>query len=97
MRLYQGGNLSLGDFHLFLELKQNLDGHESKDYHEVGKVVIQCLVIQASDWYEQGIGKLILLYNKYPTRGGDYVEKLWNSITIKGVALQLNLNCSDMW
>lgn len=75
MPLYQGGNLSLGEFHLFPELKQILGGHESKDDHEVGKVVIQCLVTQDADWYEQGIRKLILLYNKYPTRGGDYVEK----------------------
>lgn len=48
---------------------------QSKDDYEVGKVVIQCLVTQDANWYEQGIGKLILLYNKYPTRGGDYVEK----------------------
>jgi hypothetical protein len=65
----------VGDFHLFPELKQNLGGHKSKDDHEVGKVVVQCLVTQAADWYEQGIGKLILLYNKYLTRDGDYVEK----------------------
>jgi hypothetical protein len=60
---------------VFPVLKQNLGGHRSKDDHEMGKVVIQCLVTQATDWYEQGIGKPILLHNKYPTRGGDYVEK----------------------
>jgi hypothetical protein len=32
------------------------------------------MITQDRDWYEQGTGKFILLYNKYPTRGGDYVE-----------------------
>lgn len=78
----------MGDFPLFPELKQIHGGHNSKDDHEVGKVT-HCLVTQDADWYEQEIGKLIFLYNKYPTRGGDYLEKYWDSITIKGAVLQL--------
>jgi hypothetical protein len=49
----------------------------------VRTVVIQKLIKQNADFYQQGIEKFVPPYYKYFTFGGSYVEMYWNSSTVK--------------
>jgi len=45
----------------------------------VEAVVIQWLIIQNTDFYQQGIEKFVAPYYKYLSFGGSYVDMWWDS------------------
>src|SRR5258705_10551213 len=63
------------DHHLFLHLKKHLGGQRHDDDDEVKTSVVQWLSNQAADFYEDGIQKLVVRYDKCLNTGGNYVEK----------------------
>jgi hypothetical protein len=50
-------------------------------------------------WHEQGIGKLVPWYDTRLSRGGDYVEKQWNSytVTLYCSLYGVNTKCMHCW
>lgn len=68
-------DLAPSDFHLFLHLKKHLAGERHDDDDGVKTAVLQWLTIQAADFYEDGMQKLVVRYDKCLNIGGIYVEK----------------------
>jgi hypothetical protein len=63
---------------LFTALKQNLGDHKFKDDREVYAFVTRWVIIRGTDWYKQGIGKFVPMYDCFGYVG-DYVEMQWDS------------------
>ncbi|GBN67091.1 hypothetical protein AVEN_27677-1, partial [Araneus ventricosus] len=63
------------DFHLFLKLKEFLEGKRFVSDEELGNAVITWLNELAADGYDMGILKIVDRYDKCLNVGGDYVEK----------------------
>ena len=63
------------DFHLFSPLKKFLAGQRFTCDDEVKAAVRQWFRSQTADFYHSGIAKLVLRWDKYLNRHGDYVEK----------------------
>lgn len=68
-------DLAPSDYHLFLYLKKHLGGQRHDDDDDVKTAVQQWLSNQAADFYEDGLQKLVLRYDKCLNIGGNYVEK----------------------
>jgi len=60
---------------LFLRLKKHLAGKKFEDDDEVQEEVVTWFKVQAADFYDSGIKKLVPRLNKYLDNAGDYVEK----------------------
>jgi len=63
------------NFHLFLHLKKHVAGKKFDDDDEVQEEVMTWFKVQAADFYDSGIQKLIPRLNKWLDNAGDYVEK----------------------
>jgi len=63
------------DFHLFLCLKKHLAGKKFDDNDEVQEDVMTWFKMQAADFYDSGIKKLVSRLNKYLDNAGECVEK----------------------
>ena len=68
-------DLAARDYHLFLHLKKFLDGKQFDDDDDLKDAVQKWLTSQAAAFYEEGIPKLVLCYNKCLNNGSEYVEK----------------------
>lgn len=68
-------DLAPSDYHMFLHLKKHLGGLRHNDDDAVKTTVLQWLSHQAADFYEEGIQKLVVRYDKCLNIGGNYVEK----------------------
>jgi histone-lysine N-methyltransferase SETMAR len=68
-------DLAPSDFHLFLSLKKFLGGQRFLNDDDVKEAVKKWLSSQAAMFYEEGIRKLVLRYDKCFNNGGTYVEK----------------------
>lgn len=68
-------DLAPSDYHLFLHLKQHLGGQRHDNDDDVKMTVMQWLTKQAADFFEEGLQKLIVRYDKCLNIGGNYVEK----------------------
>lgn len=70
-------DLAPSDYHLFLHLKKHLGGqrYDGDDDDDVKMAVLQWLANQAPGFYEDGIQKLVVRYDKCLNIGGNYVEK----------------------
>ena len=62
-------------FHFFLHLKKHLAGKNFDDDDEVQEQVMTWFKVQAADFYDSGIQKLVPRLNKCLDNAGDYVEK----------------------
>ena len=62
-------------FHLFSPLKKFLAGQRFTCTDEVKAAVRQWFRSQTADFYRRGIAKLVLRWDRYLNRHGDYVEK----------------------
>jgi hypothetical protein len=60
---------------LFLHLKKHLAGKNFDDDDEVQEEVMTWIKVQAADFYDSGIEKLVPRFNKYLDSDGDYFEK----------------------
>jgi hypothetical protein len=60
---------------LFLHLKKHLAGKNFNDDDEVQEKVMTWFKVQAADFYDSGIQKLVPRNNKCLEKAGDYVEK----------------------
>ena len=60
---------------LFLHLKKHLAGKKFDDDDEVQKEVMTWFKVQAADFYDSGIQKLVPRLNKCLENAGVYVEK----------------------
>jgi hypothetical protein len=67
--------LAPSDVHLFPKLKEFLGGTRFKS-DEVKDAVKEWLNGLAAEVYDEGIQKLVTLYNKCLNVGGDYVKKI---------------------
>ena len=63
------------DFHLFFHLKNYLTGKKFNEDDEKREEVILWFKVQAADFYDSGIQKLVPRLNKCLDNAGDYVEK----------------------
>ena len=64
------------DFHLFVHLKKYLGGKQFDDDDDDLKDAVQkLLTLQAAEFCEEGIQKLVPHYDKCLNNGGEYVEK----------------------
>ena len=63
------------NFHLFLHIKKHLAGKKFDYDDEVQVVVMTWFIVQAADFYDSGIQKLVPSLNKCFDNAGDYVEK----------------------
>jgi hypothetical protein len=77
-----GTGLASSDYHLFPALKQNPGGLRFKDDHAVKTIVAWWVIIEDTDWYQQGTLKLV---PEYDTCSGGYEEK-------SGMAVQVNMD-----
>ena len=68
-------DLPPSDYHMFLHLKKHLGGQRLQDDGEVKTVVMQRLQVQAADFYEECIQKLVQRYDKCLNIERNYVEK----------------------
>jgi len=68
-------DLGPSDYHLFLHLKNFLGGQRFDDDDELKDAVQKWLISQAAVFYEEGIQKLVLRFDKCLNNGGEYVEK----------------------
>ncbi|XP_018564185.1 histone-lysine N-methyltransferase SETMAR-like [Anoplophora glabripennis] len=68
-------DLAPSDFHLFLHPKSFLGGQHFNNDEELKENVSNCLKTQAANFYEEGIQKLVLRYDKCLQNFGSYVEK----------------------
>lgn len=68
-------DLAPSDYHLFLHLKKHLAGKHHDDDDGVKMAVLQWLTDQAAEFYDDGIQKLVVRYDKCLNIGGNYVEK----------------------
>jgi hypothetical protein len=53
--------------------------HKFKDDNMVYTFVTRWVIILGTDWYKQGIGKLVPMYADCFGYGRDYVEMQWDS------------------
>jgi hypothetical protein len=60
---------------VFLHLKTFLGGRRFHDNNEVNEAINTRFASQAASFYDAGIRKLVLRYNKCLNNGGNYVEK----------------------
>jgi hypothetical protein len=60
---------------VFLHLKTFLEGRQFHDDDEVNGAVNMWFSSQAASFYDAGIQKLVLRYDKCLNNGGNYVEK----------------------
>jgi hypothetical protein len=60
---------------LFLHLKKHFAGETVDDDDEVQEEVMTWFKVQAADFYDTRIQKLVPRLNKYLDNAGDYVEK----------------------
>ena len=60
---------------LFLHLKKHHAGKQFDDDDEMQEEVMTWFKVQAADFYDSGIKKLVPRLNKYLDNAGDYVEK----------------------
>jgi hypothetical protein len=67
--------LAPSDFHLFLHLKKFLGGKQFDDDDDLEDAVQKWLTSQVAAFCEEGIQKLVPLYDKSLKNGGKYVEK----------------------
>ena len=68
-------DLGPSDFHLFIHLKKHLTGQKFDDDDEVQEEVMTRFKVQAADFYNLGIQKLVPRLNKCLENAGEYVEK----------------------
>ena len=68
-------DLGPSDFHLFIHLKKHLTGQKFDDDDEVQEEVMTRFKVQAADFYDLGIQKLVPRLNKCLENAGEYVEK----------------------
>ena len=68
-------NLAPSGFNLFPHMKWCLGGQYFGIYNELQTSVENWLKAQAAGFYDKGIGKLVLRYEKYPCLSDDYVER----------------------
>ena len=62
-------------FHLFLHLKKHLAGKKFEDDDEAQEEVMTWFIMQAADFYDSGLYKLVPRLDKCLDNAGDYVEK----------------------
>jgi hypothetical protein len=60
---------------LFLHLKKHLAGKKFEDDDEVQEAVMTWFKVQAADFYDSGIQKLVPRFNKCLDNAGDYIKK----------------------
>lgn len=60
---------------MFLHLKKHLAGQRHDDDDGIKATVLQWLLSQAADFYDDGVQKLVARYDKCLNIGGNYVEK----------------------
>jgi hypothetical protein len=63
------------NFHLFLHLMKHLAGKKFDDDDQVQEEVMTLFKVQAADFYDSGIQKLVPRLNKCLDNAVDYVEK----------------------
>jgi histone-lysine N-methyltransferase SETMAR len=68
-------DLAPSDYHLFPALKQYLSSQRFESDDDVTTAVKQWLCRQGTDFYHEGIEKLVVRYDKCLNLFGDYVEK----------------------
>lgn len=68
-------DLAPSDYHMFLHLKKHLGGQRHDDDDGLKATVLQWLLSQAADFYDDGVQKLVARYDKCLNIGGNYVEK----------------------
>ena len=68
-------DLAPSDFHLFGPLKEELGGQRFEDDEEVEAFVLNWLTTRPRSFYEEGIKKLLIRWEKCVAQSGDYVEK----------------------
>jgi histone-lysine N-methyltransferase SETMAR len=66
-------DLAPSDFHLFLHPKKHLAGKKFGDDDKVEEEVMTWFKVQAADFYDSGIQKLVPSLNKCLDNGGDFV------------------------
>lgn len=57
-------DLALSDYHFFLHLKKNLSGQRYNDEDDVKTPMMQCLVQQVANFYDDGVQKLVVRNDK---------------------------------
>jgi hypothetical protein len=60
---------------VFLHLISFLTGQQFHDNNKVKEAVSTCFASQAASFYDEGIKKLVQLYDKCLNNRGNYVEK----------------------
>ncbi|GBN74992.1 hypothetical protein AVEN_97240-1 [Araneus ventricosus] len=68
-------DLASSDYHLFLFLKNHLLDQRYDDDDNINTTVLEWLANQAVDFYENGIQKLVIRYDKSFNAGGNYGGK----------------------
>lgn len=68
-------DLAPSDFQLFLRMKTWLASQRFDDDEELRECVTELLRSQAANFCDEGISKLVHLYNKCLNLFGDYIEK----------------------
>jgi histone-lysine N-methyltransferase SETMAR len=68
-------DLAPDDFHLFLHLKKHFAGKKFDEDDEVHVEVMTWFKVQATDFYNSGIQKLVPRLNGCLNNASDYVEK----------------------
>ena len=68
-------DLAPSDYHLFGSVKEQLRGQRFETLEDIRKAVRQRLRAAGTDFYHQGIFKLVERWTKCVQRNGDYVEK----------------------
>jgi len=67
-------DLALSDFHLFLHLKSFFAGQRFHD-DEFKEAFTTCFALKAASFYDEGIQKLVQLYDKCLNNDGNYVKE----------------------
>ncbi|GBN49171.1 Histone-lysine N-methyltransferase SETMAR [Araneus ventricosus] len=68
-------DLTPSNYHLFLKLKRDFGGRRFESDDDAKNGVHQWLSSLAASFFEEGIDKLVLRYDKCLNNGGSYVEK----------------------
>ena len=68
-------DLAPSDYHLFGSVKEQLSGQRFETLEDIRKAVHQRLRAAGTDFYHQGIFKLVERWTKCVQRNGDSVEK----------------------
>jgi histone-lysine N-methyltransferase SETMAR len=63
------------DFHLFLHLKKHIAGKKFDDDDEVQEEIMTWFKVQAADFYDSAIQKLVPGLNTCLDNSGDYGQK----------------------